>query len=63
MRALQILFIISFAVFALVIPYVVFGFIQGQGNNTALIIFVAVIFAVNAFFIGRKLLSLRKDKQ
>lgn len=63
MRALQILFIISFAIFALVAPYLFFSYIQGQGSNTALIILIAVIFAVNALLIGRKLWGLKKDKQ
>lgn len=62
MRALQILVIISFAIFALVIPYVVFSFIQGQSNNSSLIILIAVIFAINAFFIFRKLGSQKKEK-
>ncbi len=63
MRALQLLIIISFAFFALVIPYVVFSFIQGQGSNNNLIILIVVIFAINAFFIFRKLVNLKKDKQ
>jgi hypothetical protein len=61
MKALQLLFGFSFAMFALVIPYVVFSFIQGQGSNIYLIIFIGVIFAINAFFIIRKARSLKKD--
>lgn len=63
MRTLQIIFLFSFAVFVLVIPYLIFNLIQGAESNTALIIFVAVIFAINAFFIIRKLLNIRKEKQ
>ncbi|MBX7173333.1 MAG: hypothetical protein K1X72_20360 [Pyrinomonadaceae bacterium] len=63
MKTLQIIFLISFAVLVLVIPFLVFNFIQGNGTNTTLIIFVAVIFIVNGFFIVRKLLNLKKDKQ
>ena len=62
MRVLQIVFLISFAVLALVVPYLVFNLIQGEGSNTPLTIFAAVIFAVNAFFIGRKLLGLKQNK-
>ena len=63
MRALQILVIISFCIFVLVVPYLVFSFIQEQGSNTALVVLIAVIFVVNALLIGRKLLSLKKDKK
>ncbi len=62
MRALQILFLISFAILALVVPFLVFSSVQGGNSNTVLIILIAVIFIVNAVFIGRKLLNLRKEK-
>lgn len=63
MRALQIIFLLSFAVFVLVIPYLIFSLMQGGSDgNTTLIIFVALIFAVNAFFIIRKLWNLKKEK-
>lgn len=63
MRILQIIFLLSFAVFVLVIPYLIFNLMQGKSNNTTLVIFVAVIFAINAFFIIRKLLNLKEEKQ
>ncbi len=63
MRILQIIFLLSFAVFVLVIPYLIFSRIQGGGDNTVLIIFVAVIFAINAIFIIRKLYNVRKENQ
>lgn len=63
MRALQILVIISFCIFALVVPYLVFSYVQGQGNNNALIVLIVVIFVVNALLIGRKLWGLNKDKK
>lgn len=63
MRTLQIVFLFSFAVFVLVVPYLIFSRIQGEGDNTTLIIFVAVIFLINGFFIIRKLLNIRKEKQ
>lgn len=62
MRILQIIFLFSFAIFVLVVPYLIFSRIQGEKDNTALIIFVAVIFVINAFFIIRKLLNIRKEK-
>lgn len=63
MRTLQIIFLFSFAIFVLVIPYLIFSLIQGEGKNTTLIIFVAVIFVINAVFIIRKLLNIKKEKQ
>lgn len=63
MRILQIIFLFSFAVFVLVIPYLIFSRIQGEADNTALIVFVAVIFVINAFFIIRKLINIRKETQ
>ncbi len=63
MRALQIIFLLSFAVFVLVIPYLIFSRIQGGGDNNGLIIFVAVIFAINAVLIIRKLFIVKKEKQ
>ena len=63
MRILQIIFLLSFAVCALVIPYLVFSRIQGGGDDSVLVIFVAVIFAINAILIIRKFYSLRKEKQ
>ena len=57
MRFLQIVFLISFALFALLIPYFIFNLLQGEGSNTPLIIFVAVIFVVNLIFIIRKLFN------
>lgn len=62
MRALQIIFLLSFAVGVLVIPYLIFSGIQGGGDNNYLIILVAVIFAINATLIVRKLYSVRKEK-
>ncbi len=63
MRALQIIFLVSFAVSALVVPYLIFSRIQDGGeNNNGLIIFVAVIFAVNAVLIIRKIYNVRKEK-
>ncbi len=62
MRALQIIFLLSFAVGVLVIPYLIFSRIQGGGDNTNLIIFMAVIFAINAVLITRKLYNVRKEK-
>lgn len=59
MKALQILFLVSFAIVALILPYVIFSFLQGE-NSTPLIIFLAVIFVVNSVFIVRKLLNLKK---
>ena len=64
MRALQIIFLLSFAVFALVIPYLVFSRIQeGGGDINGLKIFVAVIFAINAVLIIGKLFILKREKQ
>ena len=63
MRALQILVIISFCIFALVVPYLIFSYVQGQGDNRALIILIGVIFAVNVLLISRKLWGLKKDKK
>lgn len=59
MKALQILFLVSFAIVALVLPYLIFNFLQGE-SSTPLIIFLAVIFVVNSVFIIRKLLTLKK---
>jgi hypothetical protein len=61
-KALQILLLITFAILALVIPYFVFSLIQGESSNTALIIFIVVIFVINGFFIGRKLMNRKNDK-
>ncbi|CAN5517620.1 hypothetical protein BH10ACI1_BH10ACI1_13990 [soil metagenome] len=63
MRILQIIFLFSFAVFVLVVPYLIFSRIQGGGDNTGLIIFVAIIFVINAIYIIRKLFNVRKEKQ
>ena len=63
MRALQIIFLLSFAVFVLVIPYLIFSRIQGGGDNNGLIILVAVIFAINTVLIICKLFILKKEKQ
>lgn len=62
MRVLQIIFLLSFAVFVLLIPYLIFSRIQSGGDNSGLIIFVAVIFAINAVLIIRKLFILKKEK-
>ncbi len=63
MRTLQIIFLLSFAVCALVIPYLVFSRIQGGGDNSGLVIFVAIIFVINAILIVRKFFNLRKEKR
>lgn len=63
MKALQIIFLISFAVLVLVVPYLIFSRMQGESDNTTLIIFVALIFVINGFFIIIKLLGLKKGKQ
>lgn len=62
MRALQILFLISFAVLALIVPIFVFSSVQGESNSTILIVLIALIFAANGFFVIRKLIGLRKNK-
>lgn len=61
MKALQIIFLISFAIIALVLPYLIFSFLQGE-NITPLIIVVAIIFVINTIFIAAKLLSRKKSK-
>ncbi len=62
-KALQILFLITFAILVLVIPYFVFSLMQGESNGTGLIIFIIAIFVINAILLGRKLLSLKKRKK
>lgn len=61
MKALQIIFLISFALFVLLVPYLIFNLLQGE-DTTPLIIFLAVIFAVNCFFIIRKIVSSKKKQ-
>ena len=63
MRILQFIILFSFAICALVIPYLIFSRIQRGGDNTVLIIFVAVIFVINAIFIIRKLYNVRKENE
>lgn len=62
MKILQIMFLISFAILVLVIPFLIFSGMQGGSDNTTLIIFVAVIFVINSFFVVTKLFSLKKKK-
>lgn len=62
MKALQIIFLISFAITALILPYLIFSLLQGE-NTTPLIVFISVIFGINAVLIIRKLLSRKRKKE
>lgn len=63
MKVLQIAFLLSFAVLVLIVPYLIFNLIRGESGNQYLIIFIAVIFAVNLILIIRKLFRLKKERQ
>lgn len=61
MRILQIIFLISFALFVLLVPFLIFNSLQGE-NTTPLLIFIGVIFVVNSIFIVRKIMSSKKKR-